>query len=173
MSISFLGINLVTDLINDKDLSEIYVDIKVEGNPIYANDVYRLRFRVPKNYPVEVPWVQFVKSSPKTFDPSKPVSTPATTTSTSKRFGFHRLSFSSSSNSNQTSASTNNDNIQFFPIPIHPHIYSNGHICLDLLGDAWSPIHTILSVSISLQSMLSSNDVKGKSNFRVNNIFLI
>ncbi|CCH44870.1 Ubiquitin-conjugating enzyme E2 [Wickerhamomyces ciferrii] len=47
------------------------------------------------------------------------------------------------------------DNIN--TIPIHPHIYSNGHICLDLLGPAWTPIQTINSLLISLQSILASN----------------
>lgn len=42
-------------------------------------------------------------------------------------------------------------------VPVHPHIYSNGHICLDLLGPAWTPIHTIRSVLLSLQSFLASN----------------
>lgn len=42
-------------------------------------------------------------------------------------------------------------------IPIHPHIYSNGHICLDLLGPAWTPVHTISSLLLSIQSILASN----------------
>lgn len=44
------------------------------------------------------------------------------------------------------------------PIPVHPHIYSNGIICLDLLGtQGWSPVQNVESICMSLQSMLTGN----------------
>lgn len=41
-------------------------------------------------------------------------------------------------------------------VPIHPHVYSTGEICLSILVDDWTPELTVESVSMSIISMLSS-----------------
>jgi len=40
--------------------------------------------------------------------------------------------------------------------PIHPHIYTNGHICLSIIYDDWSPALGVEAVCHSMVSMLSS-----------------
>lgn len=45
-------------------------------------------------------------------------------------------------------------------VPVHPHIYSNGHICLNILYKDWSPVQTVAQVCLSIQSMLSSCNKK-------------
>ncbi|QBM89866.1 ubiquitin-conjugating enzyme E2 W [Metschnikowia aff. pulcherrima] len=42
-------------------------------------------------------------------------------------------------------------------VPLHPHVYSNGHICLNVLGKDWTPACGVESVVLSVQSMLSTN----------------
>ncbi len=42
------------------------------------------------------------------------------------------------------------------PVPKHMHVYSNGDICLNLLGRDWRPALTAESLIVSIQSMLSS-----------------
>ncbi|EPQ30102.1 uncharacterized protein PFL1_02219 [Pseudozyma flocculosa PF-1] len=43
-----------------------------------------------------------------------------------------------------------------YKAPVHPHIYSNGHICASILGNEWSPVLNVSSVLLTLQSMLAS-----------------
>lgn len=101
------------EMVKADEFTEWLMDIKVlDDNPLYRNEVYRLKFRFPNSYPIEAPEVVFVKDDT-------------------------------------------------HPIPWHPHIYSNGIICLDLLDrQGWSPVHNVESVCVSLQSMLTGNTKK-------------
>jgi len=46
--------------------------------------------------------------------------------------------------------------------PVHPHVYSNGHICASILGSGWSPVLNTASVCLTLQSMLASCKKKSR-----------
>ena len=47
------------------------------------------------------------------------------------------------------------------PTPAHEHVYTNGDICLSLLGSDWRPTLSAEALALSIMSMLSS--AKGKS----------
>ncbi|GAA5955691.1 hypothetical protein JCM10213_003032 [Rhodosporidiobolus nylandii] len=43
-----------------------------------------------------------------------------------------------------------------FKAPMHPHCYTNGHICASVLGSGWSPVLNVQSLLLTMQSMLAS-----------------
>ena len=45
-------------------------------------------------------------------------------------------------------------------IPVHEHVYTNGDICLSLLGKDWRPTMTAQSIAVSILSILSSAQSK-------------
>lgn len=192
------GISLVTDLLNEANLSQLFLDLQVFGNELYANQTFRLRFRFSPQYPIECPWVQFVnpeagdadqdvpallKARKRELNDASPTSSaPSTDSPTIKTSKFrsllHRKSSATTSPSESAETASGEgtasspkvvasgtdpkDGIALKGIPVHPHIYGNGHVCLDLLGAGWSPVHNITSVALSLQSMLAGNDKYGK-----------
>ena len=112
------------------------MDIRVlDSNPLYLNETYRLRFRFSTKYPIGSPPSpsMLAETLPKKYPLTSPLEAPEVmfiTSTTPPR-----------------------------PIPVHPHIYSNGIICLDLLGTAgWSPVQNVESICMSLQSMLTGNE---------------
>ncbi|EXJ90979.1 ubiquitin-conjugating enzyme E2 W [Capronia coronata CBS 617.96] len=124
------------ELVKADDFREWQVDIRVlDDNPLYNNQVFRLSFIFSDNYPIEPPEVTFIHVPPST-DSAPSQSEP------------------------QSQSQPQSSQTPFLgrPIPIHPHIYSNGIICLDLLGTAgWSPVQSVESVCMSIQSMLTGN----------------
>lgn len=96
---------------SDDDLCYYVFQVSIKDNPLYPDsDEYYLHVRIPENYPVDSPQVQFDRW---------------------KGLGC---------------------------IPLHPHVYLNGHICLNILGCDWSPACSVESIVISIQSMLSFNN---------------
>ncbi|KAJ2232951.1 hypothetical protein H4R99_004166 [Coemansia sp. RSA 1722] len=50
--------------------------------------------------------------------------------------------------------------------PVHPHVYSNGHICLSILYMHWCPVLTVDAICQSILSMLSGCEKKASPDVR-------
>lgn len=118
-------------LTNNETLTNFDFEIEI-SNELYDDKFYKLVVVIVKDYPVLPPKAKFVVGPRSTGEVSS---------------GTSDNPIDISSELSQTS----------YKIPIHPHIYSNGHICLNLLGDDWTPACTIESILISLQSMINNN----------------
>ena len=134
-------------LISAEGFKEWFIDLQVlDPNPLYINKTFRLKFTFSDKYPMGI------SSLPRNPSPYS---------------------------NTLTTAPPEPPEVVFIhspdrPIPIHPHIYSNGIICLDLLGqNGWSPVQNVQSISMSLQSMLTGNDKierpEGDAEFVANN----
>lgn len=135
------------------------MDIRVlDPNPLYLNQTYRLRFRFSTNYPIG--------TSPRSLLDCLVAHT-YFIPPTHSHFRFFFFSWHSIETSLITSPNvilnTEAPEVTFMisserAVPIHPHIYSNGIICLDLLDtQGWSPVQNVSSVCMSIQSMLTGN----------------
>ncbi|KAK6458529.1 ubiquitin-conjugating enzyme/RWD-like protein [Scheffersomyces xylosifermentans] len=119
----------ITLVKNDDDLTEFIFRIQVNNHQLYKDsDLFHLSIVITNDYPVDSPRVQFI-----IYDEIDLTSDSKEKSSPPKPEGVPK-------------------------IPIHPHIYSNGHICLNLLGDDWTPACSIESVLLSIQSMLDTNE---------------
>lgn len=119
-------------LSNNENLTNFDFEIEIT-NGLYDDKLYKLVVVITKEYPVLPPKAKFV-------------------------VGTREAGELGSTGTSENPIDVSSDTMQSsYKIPIHPHIYSNGHICLNLLGDDWTPACTIESILISLQSMINNN----------------
>jgi ubiquitin-conjugating enzyme E2 A len=54
--------------------------------------------------------------------------------------------------------------VRFVSEVFHPNIYRDGSVCLDILQDRWSPVHSVATILTSLRSLLSDPNLASPAN---------
>ncbi|KAK6464964.1 ubiquitin-conjugating enzyme/RWD-like protein [Scheffersomyces coipomensis] len=133
------GIKLVS---HEEDLTNFIFRVKADHKTtIYPDsEIYHLNIKITPDYPVDSPSVKFIL-----YKAKQEVIDLTTDDDDEDEDGDDDAVESVIENGEPK-------------IPIHPHIYSNGHICLNLLGEDWSPACSIETIVLSIQSMLNTNN---------------
>ncbi|KAK2955870.1 putative Ubiquitin-conjugating enzyme E2-17 kDa [Blattamonas nauphoetae] len=54
--------------------------------------------------------------------------------------------------------------VKFLCEVFHPNVFPNGQICLDIIQKMWTPIYTISSILVSIQSLLLDPNIESPAN---------
>ncbi|KAJ8904543.1 hypothetical protein NDN08_001061 [Rhodosorus marinus] len=54
--------------------------------------------------------------------------------------------------------------VRFTSEVFHPNVYADGNLCLDIIGEKWSPIYTVCSILTSIQSFLTDPNPASPAN---------
>jgi len=127
------------ELVKD-NIFEWWVTIEGAKDSFYEGEKFILRFAFDSQYPTEPPEVSFVVRVPGWPLPETGTKN-ATGNCPSQRKGGEW---------------PKRWGVRKHHCPIHPHIYTNGHICLSIIYDDWSPALGVEAVCHSMVSMMSS-----------------
>lgn len=61
--------------------------------------------------------------------------------------------------------------VKFVTKVFHPNVYQNGSICLDVLGNNWSPIYDTAAILTSIQSLLTDPNPNSPANVEAAKLF--
>jgi len=62
--------------------------------------------------------------------------------------------------------------IRFTSQMFHPNVYADGSLCLDIIQDKWSPVHSISTILKSIQSLLTDPNVKSPANVEAAKLYV-
>jgi len=127
------------ELVND-NIFEWYVTIEGAKGSFYEGEKFKLRFGFDEKYPTEPPEVTFVVQVPGWPLPEAPTTCASGDCPSQRKGGEWPARWGTRKHH----------------CPIHPHIYTNGHICLSIIYDDWSPALGVEAVCHSMISMMSS-----------------
>nr|XP_033789206.1 ubiquitin-conjugating enzyme E2 W isoform X3 [Geotrypetes seraphini]XP_033789207.1 ubiquitin-conjugating enzyme E2 W isoform X3 [Geotrypetes seraphini] len=121
-------------------ITQWIVDMEGATGTLYEGEKFQLLFKFSGRYPFDSPQAKVSSSQQR----------PCGGISLLYEYNCYQWQISSECSLHQQVMFTGEN------IPIHPHVYSNGHICLSILTEDWSPALSVQSVCLSIISMLSS-----------------
>eukprot|EP01120_Amphizonella_sp_Union-15-10_P013791 TRINITY_DN6498_c0_g1_i1.p1 TRINITY_DN6498_c0_g1~~TRINITY_DN6498_c0_g1_i1.p1 ORF type:complete len:152 (-),score=13.44 TRINITY_DN6498_c0_g1_i1:60-515(-) len=54
--------------------------------------------------------------------------------------------------------------VRFTTDIFHPNVYNDGSLCLDIIQDKWSPVFTVSTILLSIQSLLTDPNITSPAN---------
>lgn len=137
---------LIGVYVHPRNIREWVLLLRGPANTPYANELYRLIVRIPKGYPMKPPICFF--STPGQLGGKQRAVLFLTSPHPDIPTKFLRCG--------SCSQVLCKASLFFVAAPKHPHIYSNGDICLNLLQSDWHPSLSIEKIARAILSMMAS-----------------